>query len=31
GVSQGLSAEEAQRLIDFAVHQFLRGHGLEHS
>ena len=31
GLSQGLSAEEAQRLIDFAVHQFLRGHGLAHS
>lgn len=31
GVSSGLSSEEAQRLIDFAVHQFLRGHGLEHA
>lgn len=29
GVSPDLSSEEAQRLIDFAVHQFLRGHGLE--
>ena len=31
GVSSGLSSEESQRLIDFAVHQFLRGHGLAHA
>jgi hypothetical protein len=28
GVSERLSPEEAQRLIDFAVHHFLRGHSI---
>jgi len=31
GVSPGLAPEESQRLIDFAVHHFLRGHALAHS
>lgn len=30
GVSERLSPEEAQRLIDFAVHHFLRGHAIAH-
>jgi len=30
GVSERLSPEEAQRLIDSAVHHFLRGHALAH-